>query len=127
MSDDDLQMLLRNLTSLPHETEWVEFKHNNAKPEEIGEYLSALSNSAALHRKESAYIVWGVSDDPGHSVLGTTFKPRQEKVGNEELENWLSVHLTPRVNFQIHEFMAESKPVVMFCVQPTAHSPVRFN
>src|SRR5665213_426952 len=126
MIDDELQSLLKTLTALPHETEWAEFKHNNTNPDDIGEYLSALANSAALHRKESAYIVWGVSNDPGHPIVGTTFKPHAEKVGNEELENWLSVHLAPRVNFQIHEFFAEGKPVVIFCVQPTTSSPVRF-
>jgi len=31
---------------LPAETEWIEFKKNNYKPEDIGEYISALSNSA---------------------------------------------------------------------------------
>ena len=40
--------LVRELISLPRETEWVEFKHNNDDPQTIGEYISALSNSAAL-------------------------------------------------------------------------------
>ena len=39
--------LLHELRQLPKETEWVEFKCNNANPEEIGEYISALANSAA--------------------------------------------------------------------------------
>ena len=43
-----LRGLVRELCKLPHETEWVEFKINNKDPQEVGEYLSALSNSAAL-------------------------------------------------------------------------------
>ena len=39
---------MHELLKLPDETEWVEFKHNNAEPQEIGEYISVLSNSAAL-------------------------------------------------------------------------------
>ncbi len=31
------------------ETEWAKFKRNKAGPQEIGEYISALSNSAALN------------------------------------------------------------------------------
>jgi len=33
--------LVRELISLPRETEWVEFKHNNDDPQTIGEYISA--------------------------------------------------------------------------------------
>jgi len=40
--------LVQELRKLPHETEWVEFKVNNADPEEIGEYLSALANSVCV-------------------------------------------------------------------------------
>ena len=43
--------LLRELCQLPGETEWVEFKLNDADPHQIGEYISALANSAALDRK----------------------------------------------------------------------------
>ena len=41
-STDYLVSILSELRKLPKETEWVEFKHNNDNPEEIGEYLSAL-------------------------------------------------------------------------------------
>ena len=47
--------ILQELRKLPTETEWVEFKHSNDDPEEIGEYLSALANSAALTGKVHAY------------------------------------------------------------------------
>jgi len=57
--EDYLRSLLRELTKLPTETEWVEFKHNNDDPQQIGEYISALANSAALIGKQSAYMVWG--------------------------------------------------------------------
>ena len=33
----ELQRLLRRLVSFAHETEWVEFKHSYADPEDIGE------------------------------------------------------------------------------------------
>ena len=100
MTDLELTLLLRRLLSLPHETEWVEFKHNNADPEEIGEYLSALANSAALHEKDRAYIVWGIADGT-RQVEGTSFRPRHRKIGNEALENWLLRLLTPRLDVRI--------------------------
>ena len=62
--------LLRELCKLPKENEWVEFKANYADPKEIGEYISALSNAAALCGKTNGYLVWGV-DDVTHDITGT--------------------------------------------------------
>jgi ATP-dependent DNA helicase RecG len=121
----ELEAKLRELLSLPKETEWVEWKHNNENPKEIGEYLSAISNSAALHRKDRGYIIWGI-DDKSCQVVGTSFKPRIKQKGNEELEAWLTRLLLPRIDFQIHEFKYNDKPVVLFGVQPASSMPVRF-
>lgn len=54
---DYLVGLVAELRKLPTETEWVEFKENNDNPQEVGEYLSALSNTAALCGKTHAYLV----------------------------------------------------------------------
>lgn len=94
-----LQSLVRELVKLPNETEWVEFKCNNKQPQMIGEYISALSNSAALYERPKAYLVWGV-DDTTHKIVGTDFQYRKMKKGNEELEAWLSRMLSPRINFR---------------------------
>jgi ATP-dependent DNA helicase RecG len=126
MNDNVLNKLLRELLGLSTETEWLEFKCNNEKPDEIGEYLSALANAAALHRKEKGYVIWGV-DDITHQVVGTRFKPRQTKKGNEELENWLGRLLQPRLDFRIHEFIHAGKPMVLFEVPAASHTPVRFS
>jgi len=89
-SEEYLLGLIQKLCKLPYETEWVEFKHNKAEPEEIGGYLSALANAAALVGRVNAYLVWGV-DDKTHEIVGTTFKPAAARVNNEELENWIVV------------------------------------
>lgn len=125
MNETQLEPLLRELLALPHETEWVEFKHNNTDPEAIGEYISALSNSATLNGKHVSYIVWGI-DDRSHQIVGTNFKPRQLKVGNQELENWLITLLTPRLNFKIHEFNCDGKAIVMFEIPSATNVPTRF-
>jgi len=125
MTTADLQALLAELTSLPNETEWAEFKHNNADPEEIGEYISALANASALHGRECAYIVWGV-EDSGHAIVGTSFKPRHAKVGGEELENWLVRLLHPRAEFIIHEFDSDGRSIVIFEIRRCLHTPIRF-
>jgi predicted HTH transcriptional regulator len=70
------------------ENEWLEFKSNYLTNEEIGKYISALSNGAVLRGKPFAYLIFGV-DDKTHEVIGTTFDYRKTKQGNEDLENWL--------------------------------------
>ncbi len=117
--------LVRELCKLPHETEWVEFKHNNSDPEEMGEYISALANAAALNGKASAYIVWGV-DNKTHDILGTTFVPSMSRKGNEPLESWLLRLLTPKIHFQFYEIDIDGRPVVLLEIARAFRHPVRF-
>ncbi len=127
MTSVELQTKLTELLALPTETEWVEFKHNNANPQEIGEYLSALSNAAALHRQPHGYLVWGIEDGT-LNVKGTTFKPYQTKgAGNEDLEPWLARLLSPRIDFRFFEFTHSSHPVVLCRIQAANSTPVAFS
>ena len=59
----DFKKLIDALTAKPKETEWVEFKHNFHSKEEIGEQISALSNSAYLSSMPFGYIVFGIDDE----------------------------------------------------------------
>jgi len=126
MDKDTLKKIIDDLRRLPNETEWVEFKVNNYAPQEIGENISALSNSACLHNKVKAYIVFGI-DDKSHNVIGTSFKPKNTKRGNEEIENWIATHLRPRIDFIIHEYNYDGKDVVIFEIDATTNTPVEFN
>jgi ATP-dependent DNA helicase RecG len=121
----ELQAKLDELLRLPAETEWVEFKHNNDNPQEIGEYVSAISNGAALHGRRTGYLVWGIEDGT-HAVLATTFRPKQAKKGGENLESWLLHLLNPRIDFTIHEFERDGAHVVLFVIQAANSTPVRF-
>lgn len=125
MNSEEFKNRVKSLLFLAKETEWVEFKLNQSDPQEIGEYISALSNSAALYHEINAYIVWGI-DNRTRKIVGTNFKPLTKKIGNEELENWLATQLSPRIDFQIHEGEIEGKPVVIFQIQPAPNLPVRF-
>ena len=52
MTSQALLNLLDQLRQLPREAATVEFKLNWDKPEDIGGYLSALANAAALERRD---------------------------------------------------------------------------
>ena len=122
---EHLISIVHELGKLPQETEWVEFKKNNADPKGIGEYISALANAAALLGKVNAYLVWGI-DDQTHDVVGTRFKPDTAKVGNEALENWLLHQLTPKINFRFFELRVDDRPVVLLEIGAAFRHPVRF-
>lgn len=126
MDEAAFSKLVTDLAALPAETEWVEFKQNFTDPKDIGEYLSAISNSAALHGRDRGFIVWGVQEKT-HKVVGTGFKPREAKgAGNQDLEHWLALKLQPRIDFRIHEGQVNEQRVVVFEVPAAAHTPVRF-
>ncbi len=125
MNHSYLHNLVRQLVAFPQETEWVEFKHNRSDPQEIGEYISALANSATLIGKQRAYILWGVQDG-SHEILGTTFSPKKSKVGNQELESWLVLQLDPHVDVRIHEDEIEGKHLVLFEIIAAINRPIRF-
>jgi len=118
--------LVHELRALPRETEWVEFKVNDAEPQAIGEYISALANAAALVGKAFAYAVWGVQNDD-HAVAGTSFDPAAARVGNEALENWLLRLLEPKIDFRFFRAVVEDRPVVLLEIRRAARHPVAFS
>ena len=124
-SAEYLTGLVRELQKLSKETEWVEFKVNKCEPQEIGEYVSALANSAALLGKPFAYLVWGIAD-ADHAVVGTRFRPGTQKVGNQELENWLLNKLAPKLNFRFSELTIDGRTVVLLEIERAFRHPVQF-
>jgi len=121
-----LQSLVRELSKLSSETEWVEFKCNNKDPGRIAEYISGLSNAAALAEKPKAYLVWGV-EDATHEIVGTDFEYRKMKKGNEELEAWLVRMINPKINFKFYEVAMDDDITVVLLEIPSAETePTKF-
>ena len=124
-NQDYIKNLIRELISLPSETEWVEFKHNNDDPQMIGEYISALGNSATLLGRPKAYMIWGI-DDETHKIVGTSFNYKKAKKGSEELEAWLSRMLSPRSNFKFYEVEIEGMNLTLLEVPFAEKQPIKF-
>lgn len=126
MNTAELTALLDRLRAEPREAEWLEFKSNRYDAQVLGEYLSALANSACLLGKPRGYLVFGI-EDGSHAVVGTTFDPQAEKGRGEQLlPLWLSLGLRPNVGFEIHPFTYQGARVVLFEVHPAFDRPVEF-
>ena len=73
--------IVNDLIKRNDEEEWFEFKVNWFEEEKIGQYISALSNSAIVLGKDYGYLVWGI-DDKKHDIIGTNINHyglREEK------------------------------------------------
>lgn len=126
MNTAELAALLDRLRAEPREAEWLEFKANRHEPQVLGEYLSALANSACLLGLPRGYLVFGI-EDGSHAVVGTTFDPQAERgKGEQLLPLWLSLGLQPNVGFEIHAFTYHGQRVVLFEVHPAFDRPVKF-
>jgi predicted HTH transcriptional regulator len=103
----------------------VEVKGNNSNPEAIGEYVSALANGAAYMGQSKGYLAFGI-DDATHAIIGTSYNPKNEKIGNHEIENWIATQLSPRIDFVILETVVNDKRIVLFIIDSEGNTPVKF-
>ena len=126
MDNESLLELLERLRHRLQEGVTVEFKSNLNEPGEIGQYISALANSAALDGESRAWLVWGVADAT-HEVIGTNFDPFSAKVeGNQSLIMWLQRMTTPKADFTFHQAQHSVGTVVMLEIHPARTAPVAF-
>jgi predicted HTH transcriptional regulator len=125
MTSEPQNQFFLDLINHQKECEWLEFKSNNSDPQEVGEYLSALSNSACYHNVPFGYLIYGV-EDGSKKIIGTNFFPKSTKKGNQELENWLATQLNPRIDFNIFEFVYDGKALSIFRIEATKNMPVSF-
>lgn len=121
----DMKLLIQELSAYPEETEYLEFKENFVEFEKEGKDICALANSATLHDVRFAYKVWGVTDKL-HEVVGTSFYPRKQKHGNQDLEIWLRSMLSSNVHFEFEEGEVFGKHVVVAKIMPAAYQIARF-
>jgi len=126
MSEKELHKIIERLLKLPKECEWAEFKKNFKSEEEIGKYISALSNGACLQNEPFGYLAFGI-DDKSQQVSGTTFRPKLHKVGNEEFENWLLQRTSPRVEVLLFETIYQGKLISLFQIQAANGQPTCFS
>jgi ATP-dependent DNA helicase RecG len=118
--------LIDRLRALPAETEWFDFKRNRCEPQVLGQYLSALANSACLANQPRGYLVFGI-DDATHAVVGTRFDPYSTKgKGNQDLLPWLAAGLRPNTGFGAHAVEHPDGRVVLCEIGSARGEPVSF-
>jgi predicted HTH transcriptional regulator len=79
-----------------------------------------------LQNEPFGYLVFGI-DDKSQKVIGTNFRPKQHKIGNEELENWLLQRTSPRIEVLIYEILYHGNLVSLFQIQAAHSQPTCFS
>ncbi|MCY4170471.1 MAG: putative DNA binding domain-containing protein [Bacteroidetes bacterium] len=122
----NIPLLVKRLCQLPEETDWVEFKSNDADPIQLGKNISAIANAVAVSGRSHGYIIWGIHDHD-HRIIGTAFNPATKLVQKDNLDHWLANRLKPSVNLRFYQENIDDKTVVVLVIPHALNQPVRFN
>ena len=122
---DRLKQKINELRAYTAEEEWFEFKDSWYDGVGIAEYISSMSNAAAMHGEDNAYLVWGVHNDT-HELTNTTFSYHRDVKG-EPLEHFLARQITPDIGFSFRELTIDGKRVVVLIIPAAKNVPTAFN
>lgn len=119
------QKIVNSLIQYHAEEEWFEFKENWFEHHVIGEYISAISNAAALRGKECGYLIWGVSDE-NHEIVGTNVD-YQKDFKREPYQHYLARLVSPDLYFSFNEVRISDKRVVVLEIPAAKRVPTSFD
>ncbi|MBQ9520614.1 MAG: putative DNA binding domain-containing protein [Acholeplasmatales bacterium] len=117
--------ILENLLTFKDEYEWFDFKENWFSKDEIGEYISAISNGAAFCGKEYGYIIWGVNDKT-KEIVGTTVNFDRD-IDGEPYKHYLARKLQPSIAFETVNFDYKNERIVMLIIPAAKSTKTKYN
>ncbi len=117
--------IVYDLIKRTDEEEWFDFKENWFNSVEIGEYISAISNAAAVCGKLYGYIVWGINDK-NHKIVGSNINFNCS-YKNEPWQNYLARSLNPSIAFDFKETIIEGNRIVCLVIPAAIKVPTSFN
>jgi len=120
----NIKEIVTELTAYKDELEWFEFKTNLDDTNAIGEYVSALSNAAALKGQHFGYLVWGIHDKT-HECVGTRFDYHRS-VDNEPLQHYIARNLSPDLNLEFDEEIVDGNRIVVLAIPAASKVPTAF-
>jgi len=104
---------------LPSETEWVEFKEAKTTFDfdQLGRYFSALSNEANLNDEQAGWLIFGITDTPPRSIVGSNFCLMPP--GLDDLKEKIAHQTNHQMTFaSIQEYRTKNGRVVVFEIPP---------
>ena len=127
----DLKKLLEELLKKDESDSYIEFK-TDIELSLVGEYISALSNSACLKHRDFGYLVFGI-EDKSKKIVGTKFdiknakiKSKNNKNDKESLELYLRRMIEPRIFFDFYDLEIEEKKIVIIEIASAKERPTKY-
>jgi len=121
----DYEAVVRSLIKYRSEEEWFEFKENWCEPHALGEYISAISNAAALKGRDAGYFVWGIQNGT-HKIVGTNFNHQQD-YKSEPLEHYLARQTAPDIGFKFIDLIVDGYSMVLLEIPAAVKVPTSFD
>ena len=121
---NDINKILNECLSYDDELEWVEYEENMFVIDDVGQYISALSNSAAILGKPNAYMIWGI-DNRSHNITGTVINYNADNNG-EPIQHYLARNLSPSIVFSFEDVIYDGKRLVLLTVPAANKVPTEF-
>ncbi len=115
-----ISYIVRGIINEKTENAYIEFKENNSDPDEIGEYISALSNMALLCDSPFGYLIWGINDK-SRELVGTKLSFKAWKKGGQEILAYWKNFLTPTLAIEDYELEIDQKHVLVLRIPAAAH------
>ena len=116
--------IINKCLSFEDEQEWFDLKDSWYELDEIGQYISALSNAAAMCGEPYGYLIWGFNNET-HQYTNTTLRYKRD-VNGEPLEHYLARNVTPSVYFSFDEEIIDGKRVVVLSIPAARIVPTEF-
>ena len=118
--------IIEECLNLPDETDWVEFKHNNADYNMLWERLCGLSNSACLSWKDYAFLIYWI-EDWTLEIKWTDFIPEKKKEGWQPFMFKLSKDIQPdNIYVDVKSIKYKWFDLVIFIVPSANDRPTEF-
>ena len=115
---------VKRCLSYEDEQEWFDFKDSWYELDEIGQYISALSNAAAMTGEPFGYLIWGI-DNNTHEFTNTKFKYKKD-IKNEPIEHYLARNVSPAIFFSFDEDVIDGNRVVVLSIPAARIVPTEF-
>lgn len=133
MNTEDVRKLIEN----SNESEIIDFKENLNMADQIGQYISALGNSALYTQNPNAFLIWGVADYD-HSFTGTTFDPWKAKAKQSTkpsdasaqmpLITFLEKFVDPKLDLAFSSHSIHDKNIIVLSINvANATKPIKFH
>ncbi len=117
--------IVQGIVKAGGESPYIEFKENNDDPDEMGEYISALSNMALLNGVPYGYLIWGVNDKT-HEFVGTTLSFNSWKKGGQEILAYWKNLLTPSLALEDYEIEIDGHHILVLRIPAATHFETTF-